>query len=284
MEEMSVLNPAVLGLAGVLMGSVLSLLGNILSQYLLNRKEAQQWARENSAKRNERDLERVTREAEELKNLYHQSISCLSVYLSGLQRSPKDEQVNFSVLIKDIHHWLSKLAVVRPDEELLEALDRFLYDPDSYAAKLLRTYILEMVRNDAKRLDSSYSEAPPQPEKSLTRKILFKIDSEFQKSLMIQGIELPDSFELPYRPEDLLPEHRKRLLDVYYSGNRRIPDNAFLMLPAHRSNSTVVVYLNTWRAKVNPFEVRVDGVLSAWAADFDRCMEEAQSALHLGSE
>lgn len=279
MAENSVLNPAVLGLAGVLMGSILSLLGNILSQYLLNRKEAQQWAREHSAKRNERDLERVTREAEELKSLYHQCISCLSVYLSVLQRSPKGEQVDLSVPIKDIHHWLSKLAVVRPDEKLLEVLDRFLSDPDSYEAEALRKYILEMVRNDAKQLESSNLEAPPQPEKSLMRKILFKIDSEFQRSLMIQGIELPNSFELTYRPEDLLPEHRKRLLDVYFGGHRRIPDNAYLMLPAHRPNATIVVYENTWTAKVNPLEVGVDGVLNAWAVDFDRRLEEAQNTL-----
>lgn len=279
MDEKSVLNPAVLGLAGVLMGSVLSLLGNILSQYFVNRKEAQQWDREHSAKHNERDLERLTREAEELKSLYHQCISCLSVYLSALQSQQKGEQNDLSGLIKDIHNWLSKLAVVRPNEKFLEFFDRFLAEPDSFEAEALRKYILDMVRNDAKQLESSYAEAPPEPEKSLTRNILFKIDPEFQKSLMIQGVELPNDFVLTYRPDDLIPEYRKRLLDLYFSRHRRIPDNAYLLLPVHQTNATVIAYEYTWRAKVNPLEVGVDGVLNAWAADFDRHLEEAQSAL-----
>ena len=279
MDEKSVLNPAVLGLVGVLMGSVLSVLGNILSQYFLNRKEAQQWAREHSAKRNERDLERVTREAEELKSLYHQCISCLSVYLSVLQSKPRGEQIDLSELTKDIHNCLSKLAVVRPNEKLLEFFDRFLAEPDSFEAEALRKYILEMVRNDAQQLDSSYAEAPPEPNKSLTRSILFKIDREFQKSLMITGVELPNNFVLTYRPDDMMPEHRKRLLDLYFSAHRRIPDHAYLMLPVHRPNATVIAYEDTWTAKVNPLEVGVEGVLNAWAADFDRHLEEAQSAL-----
>ena len=279
MEENSVLNPAILGLVGVLIGSALSLLGSILSQYLSNRKEAEQWAREQSAKRNERDLEREMREAEELKSLYHQCINCLSMYLSVLQMSQKGEQGDVSLLMKDIHQWLSKLAVERPDDKLLEALDRFLFDPDNYEAEALRKYILEMARNDAKQLESSYSKASPHTEESPTREISFKIDSEFQRSLMIEGIELSNSFVLTYRPEDLLPEHRKRLLDIYFRTHRRIPDRASLMLPAHRPKATVVVYEKTWEAKVNPLEVGVNGVLNAWAEDFDRSLQEAQRVL-----
>lgn len=279
MDENSVLNPAVLGLAGVLMGSALSLLGNILSQHLSNRKEAQQWAREQAAKRNERDLEREIREAEELKCLYHQCINCLSVYLSVLQMNPKGEQADVSSLMKDIHHWLSKLAVERPDDKLLVALDRFLSDPDSYEAEVLRKYVLEMARNDARRPESAGPEESPNAEEAAPRTITFKLDGEFQRSLMIQGIELPDSFVLPYRLEDLLPEHRKRLLDIYFRNYRRIPDKASLMLPMHRAQATVVVYEKAWAAKVNPLEVGVSGVLTAWAVDFDRCLQEAQSAL-----
>jgi len=261
------------------MGSALSLLGSILSQYLSNRKEAQQWAREQSAKRNERELDRQMREAEELSNLYHQCINCLSVYLSVLQMRPKGEQVDVSSLLKDIHRWLSKLAVVRPDDKLLGALDRFLSDPDNYEADALRKYVLEMVRNDAKRLESSCSEESPKTEEAPTRTVTFKIDGEFQRSLMIQGIELSNSFVLECRTENLQPEHRKRLLDIYFRTYRRIPDNASLMLPAHRSGATVVGYEKAWEAKVNPHEVGVAGVLNAWSIDFDRCLQEAQSAL-----
>ena len=276
MDENSVLNPAVLGLAGVLMGSALSLLGNILSQYLSNRKEAQQWAREQSAKRIERDLEREKRETERIKELYHQSINCLSVYLSILQTNPKGEQADVSSLTKDIHHWLSKLVVERPDEKLLLALDRFLSNPDSYEAEALKKYVLKMVRNEARHSESADTE---ESEQVHPREIGFKIDKEFQRSLMIQGIELPNSFELTYRMEDLQPDHRKRLLDIYFGSYRRIPDKASLMLPMHRTKATVVVYEKAWEGKINPLEVGVSGVLTAWAVDFDRCLQEAQSAL-----
>ena len=279
MEETSVLNPAVLGLAGVLMGSTLSLLGSILSQHLLNRKEAQQWAREQSAKRTERDQEREKRESEELRNIYHQCINCLSVYLSVLKMSPKGDQADVSLLMKDIHHWLSKLAVERHDDKLLGVLDRFLSDPDDYEAEVLRKHILEMVRNDAIRPESTKSEASSQTEKSPAREIIFKIDSEFQRSLMIQGIEFSKDIVLTYKPEDLLPEHRQRLLDIYFRTHGRIPDTATLKLPAHSPNAAVVIFEKTWEAKVNPLEVGVNGVLNAWAPDFDRCLQKAQSAL-----
>ena len=200
--------------------------------------------------------------------------------MSTLQKIPKGEQVDLSTLLKDIHDWLSKLAVRHPDEKFLKVLDNFLSDPDSYEAEALRRYILELVRNDAKRLGSSYSEVPPQPsEESSKRKISFKIDGEFQKSLMVEGIELPNSFDLTYSPSDLLPEHRKRLLDIYFQTYRRIPDSATLTLPTHRPGATVVIYGKAWEAGVNPLEVGINGVLNAWGAEFDRCLEEVQSRL-----
>lgn len=279
MNENSLLNPAVLGLAGVLMGSAISLLGNILSQYLSNRKEAQQWVREQSAKRTERDLERDMHEAKELKDLYHQCINCLSVYMSVLQTSSKGEQNDVASFMTDIHQWLSKLAVERPDEKLLAALDNFLFDPNSYEAEILRKYVLEMARNDARQPESAVPKESPNAEEAPRRTIEFKLDREFQRSLMIKGIELPDSFVLPYRLEDLLPEHRKRLLDIYFSTYRRIPDKAKLTLPTHRANATVVVYEKAWEAKVSPLEVDVIGILSAWTVDFDRHLQEAQTTL-----
>lgn len=279
MDENSVLDPAVLGLVGVLMGSALSLVGNIISQYLSSRKEAQQWAREQSAKRDERSLDREIKETEELRNLYHQCINCLSVYLSFRRMDSESEQVDMPALMKEIHHWLSKLAVERPDDNLLEALDQFLLRPDGYRADELRSYVLEMVRNDARQRESSDPKESPKAEEIHARAITFKIDREFQRSLMIQGIELPDRYMLPYRPEDLQPEHRRRLLDIYFRLSRRIPEMASLMLPTHRAKATAVTFDEIWEAKVNPLEVGVNGVLIAWAVDFDRRLKEAQSAL-----
>ena len=276
MNENSIFNPAVLGLAGVLVGSALSLLGSILSQYLSNQKEAKQWDREQSAKRIELDLERETRDAERIKELYHQCINCLSVYLSMLQMNPKGEQADLSSLTKDIHHWLSKLVVERPEQKLLAALDRFLSDPEIYEAEALRNYVLKMVSNEAGHPESA---SPEKSEQAHARTIEFKIDKEFQRSLMIQGIELPNIFLLPYKMEDLQPGHRKRLLDIYFGTNRRIPDKALLMLPMHRTRATVVAYDMAWEGKVNPLEIGVNGVLTAWAADFDRCLQEARISM-----
>ncbi|MDD2920186.1 hypothetical protein [Rhodoferax sp.] len=280
MDEISGVSPAVLGLVGVFMGSALSVVGSVISQHLSNRKEAQQWKREQSAKRDERDLERELREADDLKGIYHQCISSLSMYLSVLEKSPKGETVDISNLLKNIHESVSKLAVRYPDEKFLEVFDRFLFDPDSSEAEALRRHILELVRTDAKRLGSSYSEVPAKPSEEISPKtISFKIDSEFQKSLMVEGMELPNSFVLKYSATDMLPEHRKRLLDIYFGNYRRIPNNATLLLPTRRPAATAVVYEKAWEARVNPTEVGPDGVLNAWGADFDRCLNKTESAL-----
>ena len=51
------------------------------------------------------------------------------------------------------------------------------------------------------------------------------------------------------------------------------------MLPMHRTRATVVAYDMAWEGKVNPLEIGVNGVLTAWAADFDRCLQEARISM-----
>ena len=274
-------NPAVLTLFGVLMGSGLSLIGNILTQHLVNRKEAQQWAREQAAKRTERELERDIRNSEEIETLYHQSINCLSVYLSTIQLNKKGTKIDLSGLTKDIHNWLSKLVVKRPDERLLRNLDQFLSYPDEDEADTLRKYILEMVKKDLRGpLPEQLGQDKSETNSNLKRKLTFSIDKEFQKSLMIQGIELPNDFELNYSPQDILPKHREKLLEIYHPIFRKIPNIASLKLPNKHPGSNKVIYNKTWEAKVNPLEVDLHAVLNAWIEDFQKCEQEVQIAIN----
>ena len=273
-------NPAVLTLFGVLMGSGLSLIGSILTQYLSNRKDAQQWDREQAAKNHERDLEREIKKDEELEALYHQCIGCLSVYIATIHPNSKVTNADLSSLTKDVHNSLSKLVVKHPDEILLRALDNFLSYPDAGEANRIRKYILEIIKKDYRPENSvDVNDNAPVTISEAQRVITFPIDKEFQKSLMTQGVELPNNFKLKYETQDLLPKYREKLLEIYFPSHRKIPDQAALMLPTKQGRATVVTYTKIWEAKVNPFDVGLNGVLDEWAADFERSSQEAQASM-----
>ncbi len=273
-------NPALSTLLGVLVGSGSLLFGNILTQHLSNTRAAKQWEREQIAKNTERALERDFKKAEELEALYHQCVGLLSIYISTIHPNSKISEADVSSLTKDVHTSLSKLAVIHPSETLLRALDSFLSYPEVAEASRIRKYILEIAKQDfsSKQCDSGDAEA----EKNLNayREISFVIDKEFQKSLMIQGVELPNTFKFKYRPQDLLPLHREKLLEIYFTTYRKIPDQASLVLPTKQAKATVVTYTKTWEAKVNPLHVGLEGVLEAWAADFDQSSQEARASLN----
>ncbi|MCL1478516.1 MAG: hypothetical protein MH219_13795 [Marinobacter sp.] len=57
---------------------------------------------------------------------------------------------------------------------------------------------------------------------------------------MVLGIELPQSHYYPYKFESLKEGHRERLLKIYYQNMRRIPDNAQLSLPMHRTGAKLI--------------------------------------------
>lgn len=97
---------------------------------------------------------------------------------------------------------------------------------------------------------------------------------------MVLGIELPQSHYYPYKFESLKEGHRERLLKIYYQNMRRIPDNAQLSLPMHRTGAKLIQYDGkAWEADVNPSSSNVEEVLDLWCKAFDESLKIAEESL-----
>jgi hypothetical protein len=280
MEE-KLLDPT---LIGVIIGSFLSLIGNVLTQHFSIKKEERQWERQRVSSKEEREEKSKEQEIDHLRELYHNCVLSLSVYMTNVQQESNEEEAASHVEeIREVHHWLSLLLLRHPHKKLSRLIDSFLHDPDDYYAERLRKYVLELVEHE-KVLDSpgrikeSLSGDKQQAEKGRT--VTFKISDNFRREQMVTGIELPQSHHLPYELEQIKEVHRDRLLQLYFNTNKTIPQNSQLSLPVHHPGAKQIQYQGkAWEADLNPFSSSVDEVLDLWCKAYDESLEIAENSL-----
>ncbi|MCL1478515.1 MAG: hypothetical protein MH219_13790 [Marinobacter sp.] len=112
-------------LMGVIIGSFLSLIGNVLTQHFSIKKEERQWERQRTSSREEREENNKETETEYLRELYHKCVLSLSVYMTNSQQNEKKENSNNIEEIREIHHWLSLLLLRHPHKKLSQLIDIF---------------------------------------------------------------------------------------------------------------------------------------------------------------
>jgi len=270
-------------LMGVIIGSLLSLIGNVLTQHFSIKKEEQQWERQRASAKEEREENNKDNEIEYLRELYHKCVLSLSVYMTNSQQDKNEENSNHIEEIREIHHWLSLLLLRHPHKKLSQLIDSFLHSPDEYDAEQLRKYVLELVEHED-ILDSpgriKESLSSDRQKKVNGRTITFKISDSYRREQMVAGIELPQNHYYPYEFESLKEGHRERLLKIYYQSMKRIPDNAQLYLPLHRPGVKQIQYQGkAWEADVNPFSSNAEEVLDLWCKAFDESLIIAEESL-----
>jgi len=271
-------------LIGVIIGSFLSLIGNILTQHFSIKKEERQWERQRITLKEEREEKSKANEIEYLRELYHKCVLSLSVYLTNIQQNGKDDEYNSYVNeIKEIHHWLSLLLLRHPHKKLSQLIDSFLHDPDGYYAEQLRKYVLELVEQEEVldspgRIKEALSSNKENKEKGRT--ITFQIKESYRRQQMVSGIELPQTHYYPYEFNSLTNEHRERLLKVYFQSFKRIPENVQLFLPIHHPGAKQINYQGkSWKAEVNPASSNLNEVLDLWGEEFDKHLALAEQGL-----
>lgn len=280
MEE-KLLDPT---LIGVIIGSFLSLIGNVLTQHFSIKKEERQWERQRVSSREEREEKGKEKEIDHLRELYHNCVLSLSVYMTKVQQKSNEEETASHVEeIREIHHWLSLLLLRHPHKKLSWLIDNFLHDPDDYYAERLRKYVLELVEHEEVldspgRIKESLSTDKQQAEKGRT--VTFKISDNYRREQMVAGIELPQSHYLPYEFDQIKEVHRDRLLQIYFNSNKTIPQNSQLSLPVHHPGAKQIQYQGkAWEAELNPFSSNVDEVLDLWCKAYDESLEIAENSL-----
>lgn len=282
MEE-NLLDPT---LIGVIIGSSLSLFGNILTQYFATKKEDRQWERQRLSSKEEREEKNKEHEIKHLRELYHNCVLSLSVYMMHTQKktNSNDEEIPSHIEeIKEVYHWLSLLLLRHPHKKLSQLIDSFLHHPDDYYAEQLRKYVLELVEHEKvldspDRIKESLSSDKQQAEKG--RIVTFKISDNYLREQMVAGVELPQSHYYSYEFDQIKEVHRDRLLQIYFQTSKKIPQNSQLSLPVHRSGAKQIQYQGKpWEAELNPFTSNVNEVLDLWCKAYDQSLEIAENSL-----
>ncbi|MBN7827775.1 hypothetical protein [Bowmanella dokdonensis] len=280
MEE-KLLDPT---LIGVIIGSFLSLIGNVLTQHFSIKKEERQWERQRVSSKEEREEKSKEHEIEHLRELYHNCVLSLSVYMTHAQKNTNEEETTKNIEeIRDIHHWLSLLLLRHPHKRLSQLIDSFLHHPDDYYAEQLRKYVLELVEHEKvldspDRIKESLSSDKQQAEKGRT--VTFKISDNYRREQMVAGVELPQSHYYSYKFDQIKEAHRDRLLQIYFQTSKKIPQNSQLSLPVHRPGAKQIQYQGkAWEAELNPFTSNVNDVLDIWCKAYDQSLEIAENSL-----
>lgn len=280
MEE-KLLDPT---LIGVIIGSFLSLIGNVLTQHFSIKKEERQWERQRVSSKEEREEKSKEQEIDHLRKLYHNCVLSLSVYMTKVQQKSYEEETASHVEeIREIHHWLSLLLLRHPHKKLSQLIDSFLHNPNDHYAERLRKYVLELVEHEKvldspDRIKESLSGDKQQAEKGRT--VTFQISDNYRREQMIAGIELPQSHFFAYEFDQIKEIHRDRLLQIYFHSNKTIPQKSQLSLPIHRPGSKQIQYQGkAWEADLNPFSSNIYEVLDLWCKAYDESLEIAENSL-----
>jgi|GEM_PF-6806274 len=268
-------------LIGVIIGSFLSFIGNVITQHYSIKKEERQWERQRISSREEREEKDRSIEIENIRELYHKCVLSLSVYITSIQNNDKDENERFQLdEIKGIHHWLSLLLLRHPNKQLTQLIDSFITTPDEYDAERLRKYVLELIQYEELLDYPDLTREFSQKNKEKERTITFRINDDYRRCQMVSGIELPQSYSYRCEIKDLSSDHRDRLLKIYFTSIKTIPDSVQLYLPVCTPGAKKIVYQSkSWEAKLNPANFNLSEVMDQWVEEFDKNLEEAEQVL-----
>ncbi len=291
------MDSAWIGVIGVAAGSVLSLLGNFLTQYLSICKEERQWERQRISTKEDKQEEMIKQEREYLREVYYKCLLSLSVYMSKErenENAKKEDQIDLSEYEKEAHHWLSLLSLRCQDDKLDGFVDQFL---ENYNADFLRKYVLQLAKKEQKFFHSKLEisndiNAEKQQISNDTKTIIFSIDIDFIKQHIVEtGVELPKSYRSECKLTKLTSTQREKLVEMCFkSGRTGIPKDLNLYLPGitqQNNNGQQVNVMNfqgqPWKAKLNPLDLTSNQILDHWVKDYDECYKVAQEKLNTSS-
>ncbi len=140
-------------LLGVIVGSVLSLIGNFVNQWFSMQKEEKQWVRQQETEDKKCKIDKERQEVEKIRSVYHNCISRLS-----LIEASKSEELNIpaeklSVIHQEAFQWLALLSLHQRDiydekrYNYHKHFRDFSENPDSYA-EILKQKVYKLAMSD----------------------------------------------------------------------------------------------------------------------------------------
>lgn len=283
MLEKLLLNPAFVGVIGVVLGSGLSLFGTILSQIILSRKEQRQWENQQVAEKTAWTRNEQKKEKEYLREIYQNSLRSLSVFIALENQKEETKGQQKLELIDEIHKWATMLLLRHSESKLDNALSSFTSDPDEYSAKNLREEIVELSNREEGFFINNLNYKSEKNETCVDpdlRLIKISIDDNFRKQQLIDGVEIAQRYEFNFKLSKMAKSQREKLAEIFFQNHKTIPSQVILYLPVHNKG---VKQLNMsgkqWQAQLDPNTTKPESILSCWEKDFDSNYNEASQSL-----
>lgn len=252
MLEKLLLNPAFVGVVGVVIGSGLALFGTVLSQIILSRKEQKQWENQQIAEKTAWTRNEQKKEKEYLREIYQNSLRSLSVFIA-LEKQ-KDEEQNKQKkieLIDEIHKWVTMLLLRHSNSTLNTALDSFNDHPERYYADKLRQEIIKLSNREEGFFLKELENQPEKNEEDIDpdeRKIRITINDEFRQEQVIEGFEIPQRYTFGFKLSEMSNSQREKLAEMYFKSNKSIPQKFSLCLPYHNDGSKdIMTFAKSWK-------------------------------------
>ncbi|EAQ78315.1 hypothetical protein [Blastopirellula marina] len=240
---------------GVIIGSVLSLVGNGIQQWFAAHKAAQEFDRTQTAEELAWKRNTIKEQASEIRGAYQNAIYALSMVATvkeSEELNPGGSCYNF---IRDAIKWISLIYIRHPGEELHFRIKEFVRWPESSADRL-RDYVGRLAKADTDLFSLPPIAMMEEPKMQNSRDkvtLEFQVAPDFRRERLIDsGVQLVSSDRFLCKLQDLTEIQRKLLVDA--SPNfPAIPSQMPLPFPTHDTRKNVVNGRGgSWKARLDP--------------------------------
>lgn len=261
----------------VVIGVILSTLGQLLNNAITYWREKEQWKREQKAAREREEREQRKQEVERVRSNYRiamRAASTLSEWSDSdeSQLSKAKKSSLLEELAEAVTEYVLHFRKVNPDYDKMNgvehAFDLATSGPDRHFDWIVKTL------SDAAKADPvlypnivSGSESDGRSNK---REITVSISDEFRKQQFIEGKEVPGSYTFEYDVVQL-PRSQRSFLAERFMRNGRVRDSFTLGVPKDERN------VQTWEAHLNPEEATPEEIFDEWEKAFKRAKERIEA-------
>lgn len=271
-------------IVGVIIGSGLSLFGNVINQFFTSRKEQKQWENQQASEKTTWVRNEQQKEKEYLRSIYQNSLRSLSAFLAlEVDKDDESSKQKKLELKNEIHKWVAMLLLRHSSPDLDKAVNSLNDWPEDHNAARLRSEIIKLSNkeegfflNDLK-IKSEDIKENVDPD---IRTITIDIDNDFRKKQLIEGIEIPKTYTFQFKLSEMSNSQREILTDIFFKKHGTIPSKLHLYLPGIQNcKSQMEMLKEQWQASINPKNTDNEFILSAWEKDFKKSDQEIKQSV-----
>ena len=269
-------------LLGVIVGSVLSLVGNLLQHWFSGSKERRKWEQQRKAEEAAWLRSNIKEQSSSLREAYQNAIYSLSMLVMDDNPFRREESTPESMQLQtnrthDAFNWVTQLSLRGPSPQFENQIYSFIFSPED-SAKSLRAYLLQLAKaeTDVFQLQPlKIEEPPPTRVNHNSWEMHFHIDETYRRNRFVEGVELPKEKTIRCRLKMLSQTQRKLLLESANSSTSElVPYSLWLPMPRVDAYGNIDRAGNQWHAHIDSCAGHEPAILNAWEQDYNAALSK----------